>query len=832
MRHSLPTLLLCALTIAGCDATSSSGSSGAGSTAAGATGGPRVVIQLGGDLPAAVTSRVPALVRAIEVNRPVELLAAGDPLPALPAGSLVLALGDARIARELVPDGDLAGLAPEGYVLRSDAPNGVLRVAARGAPRTDRLQGVVQAGNAFGAYAALEALGVAFLHPLAPTFPAALDGPAGLDERTAPRWHERGLHLHTMHPTELTDLLQGWGPGGPTDEAGWRAQLGEWELLCEWLVANRQSSVEWVLLAADSWLTFADSPERQARFAELVARGHAWGLRVGADAPLALQQQHSWRLLRRTGDRAQEVAEIEGRIDWLAAAGFDFVSTELGFSEFTRPDDVAMLAWLDAFTARVEHHGMDAFTKAHVSQGQLARTFVDPVTGGPLNFNFLPRLADPRLGVMPHTVQHYALDDPAPTYGATDFDFMRRFMQEEAGARKVVWYPETAYWVSFDIDVPLFLPLYADRRVRDARLIAGDEDAGRTGRGQHAGAPIDGQIIFSSGWEWGYWLNDVVTARLAWDPQDRAPTHEDAVRSALAPVARAFGASGPALVDALVRLMREQRELLIEGQVNGVAPSDIERRNGQAYLQGWETWDEVASNLRRVPIPGIGPATTQPEKLGIIEMTAPLRPPGLPDYPREVAPLLAEMAARFDATAAVFEALAPQVPASAAALHAELAQAARITALRARQVHGLYDYAHGLGQARPWRLARLADARAALDAAAAIVRLREAAYRVPADRIAAWRPNPTAYDFGYLWTARTLFFWWRDEGKAVDRPWSPAYQNIIDPLDMAFGEGFWLPLTQAARTFGQRNGLAAVTDLLAPPPSEPTLPPPGLRQRP
>src|SRR5690606_29324855 len=147
----------------------------------------------------------------------------------------------------------------------------------------------------------------------------------------------------------------------------------------------------------------------------------------------------------------------------------DFVTTELGFSEFTHPDDTAMLAWLDAFADRVAHHGMESLAKAHVSQGQVAKSFVDPLTGGPLNFNFLTRLADPRLGVMPHTVQHYALDDPAPTYGATDFGFIRRFMQEEAGARKVVWFPETAYWVSFDVDVPLFLPVYADRRVHDAR---------------------------------------------------------------------------------------------------------------------------------------------------------------------------------------------------------------------------------------------------------------------------------------------------------------------------------------------------------------------------
>ena len=29
---------------------------------------------------------------------------------------------------------------------------------------------------------------------------------------------------------------------------------------------------------------------------------------------------------------------------------------------------------------------------------------------------------------------------------------------------------------------------------------------------------MSGQMNFDSGWEWGYWLSDVVTARASWDP--------------------------------------------------------------------------------------------------------------------------------------------------------------------------------------------------------------------------------------------------------------------------------------------------------------------------
>src|SRR5207248_791260 len=101
-------------------------------------------------------------------------------------------------------------------------------------------------------------------------------------------------------------------------------------------------------------------------------------------------------------------------------------------------------------------------------------------------------------------VEMYGFDDPAPTYGNTDFGYMKDFLEKEIGTREVVWHPETAYWITYDIDVPLFLPAYAERRVADLRTLANDERA--TGR------RMDGQMIFSSGWEWGYWLNDVVTA--------------------------------------------------------------------------------------------------------------------------------------------------------------------------------------------------------------------------------------------------------------------------------------------------------------------------------
>jgi len=63
--------------------------------------------------------------------------------------------------------------------------------------------------------------------------------------------------------------------------------------------------------------------------------------------------------------------------------------------------------------------------------------------------------------------------------------------------------------------VPLFLPLYGQRRQLDLRRIAVRES--------REDFRISGQINFDSGWEWGYWVNDVVTARASWDPKLPAP---------------------------------------------------------------------------------------------------------------------------------------------------------------------------------------------------------------------------------------------------------------------------------------------------------------------
>jgi hypothetical protein len=77
---------------------------------------------------------------------------------------------------------------------------------------------------------------------------------------------------------------------------------------------------------------------------------------------------------------------------------------------------------------------------------------------------------------------------------------------------------------------------------------------------------------------------------------------------------------------------------------------------------------------------------------------------------------------------------------------------------------------------------------------------------------------------------RTLYYWWRDEAKAVLAPVSPCYLNIVDPVLVGFGEGSLTDASTAlAAIFDAVPGLGGIAECLGVPPGGPTLPPEGVR---
>jgi len=100
-----------------------------------------------------------------------------------------------------------------------------------------------------------------------------------------------------------------------------------------------------------------------------------------------------------------QISEIQHQLDWLAEVGIDWLDTESGLSEFTHPDDISMLTWMnETSNYALNQHNIPVYIKCHCSTGQYCQHYNDS-SSHPLNFNFLPQEADLSLGVMPHTVQ-------------------------------------------------------------------------------------------------------------------------------------------------------------------------------------------------------------------------------------------------------------------------------------------------------------------------------------------------------------------------------------------------------------------------------------------
>lgn len=775
-------------------------------------------VQIGTNIPPLVATRVLDYIRKSS-QFPVIQYAPEQIIGGLRENAILLSFGLTTTSQRLIPPSELEKVPLEGFILRSETNGTVTTLATNGnLHHSSKFRWGSSIGAAYGAYALLEELGFGFLHPLEPLIPETLRVPSSRINRVeSPRWERRGWHIHTMHPLELTDFLMGMDiDNGNGYSESWESMIPQWELTVEWNIANFQNEIEFVLLLAESWKEFGLGELRKERYRIITKVCHDFGIACGADAPIALVQQHCWALVDRPYPNQPERAfeAIRRNLDWWMEAGFDFVSTENGFSEFQSGNCTTMLSWMNEMTSYLaDKYDKEAFIKVHISTGQVCEEFQDPNTGQPLNFNFLPIFADPRLGLLPHTVQFYALDDPAPTYGNSNFTFMLDFMFEQAGKRQVIYYPETAYWVNFDNQVPLFLPIYALNRLRDLRMIAKRENA--------EGKRINGQYIFDSGWEWGYWVQDVISARAVWNPFVEEESDELALKKAFQAIVRHYGDASEQVVDVLIRMSYIQRDLLVYGEVNGVRPDDIEERNGIAYIEGWDTFADIGTTFESF-------LATQPKRLNLVEFRTRLNPK--PNYRREVEPLLAEMSRSFTSLANELQQLQGKIPAVARPFFDEMLDGSLVVGHRSAQVHALYDYASSWRDGETAeRAERLQDARDALSSAEVVIGRRQLAYRTPLERIAGWRRNPTVYMHTYLWHAKSLYYFWRDYDKAVFSSrelLSPCYMNVINPADVAFGEGKLYNLTLKIREWADENrpGNNFILDCVAAPSSEPTYP--------
>jgi hypothetical protein len=646
-----------------------------------------------------------------------ELLAVLQPFVAhIPAGDITLTEDPDPWAAAQAQGGPViavdTGADACGECYRLEGSAGVLHVSGG-----DRL------GAQYGLAHAFEALGVRFFAPYSTFVPPSWAAAAAGVELDASELHEpataeRGIQLHTLHPIEGLYAL--WVPG--------EDHLAQAEAIVDWCVKQRVNLLQWVALAdiiEDSALAGAWN-DHTAAILQMV---HDRGMRAGIGIQLfgASNLQRAFDLLDEQGDEATQRAEMTARYD-LLLAGLAFDHVTLSFGEFSSQSPDAFLASTNLAYEVLQEVAPGTTMSSVVHVGNYDDTMVEYM-GETYIYYLLAQFADPAIVPWVHTVMYYNLfEDAGGAYLHDEFVEHRDLLLSRLeGGLDVGYFPETAYWVAFDNSVPTFLPVYVSSRFVDFDRV---REAGLP--------PIPRHITFSSGWEWGYWLQDVAVLRMAWAvPND----WRDEVRHILSPLP-----DGEALADATIALAEAQHYALIHERA---AP----------YLAARDALIDVGDSA------GILSQPDRPSLDEIPAMTAAERDA------IDAGPLSAldELAVVAETAAAELEAL-PSAP-----WRDEILDGAQIDALRARYITAIYRaviaFADG-DDPQPF----LDDAAERLAGAEAVVARRHAALWSPlGNTLLVPGDNPTIYPNGYLQKAHELCYWGRERVQA---------DNVIDGTDV------------------------------------------------
>jgi hypothetical protein len=246
------------------------------------------------------------------------------------------------------------------------------------------------------------------------------------------------------------------------------------------------------------------------------------------------------------------------------------------------------------------------------------------------------------------------------------------------------------------------------------------------------GPSLQQHVLFSSGWEWGYWQNDYLTLRGTFEASDswQAP-----VEAMLAPL----GQKGAALAAQIEQLATVQHHALIEQRL-------------ASYMAGTDFLIEGA-------YPQI---ISQPHRPSVAEIAA-LSPADRAAYEANVLAPLDQLASDTDAVAKAVTALGgtddPWI--------AEIRDGAAVDAARVKFIAALYRaLTTQLDGGTPD--AQLAAADAALADAKTIVARRHAHLHDPDPKriLESDSNNATIYKYGYLSEADTLCYWNRERIQA------------------------------------------------------------------
>ncbi len=601
-------------------------------------------------------------------------------------------------------------------------------------------------GVSFGLYGLLqEKLGFKFYHPKGTIIPfhKRWPLPVNFQWEAFPRFARKGFHIHTLHPVELTEQFH--NPDYPHSAEDLREYI-------DWLARNQQDTVQFYLLRD------IDLARWTRHACGLVAYAHKRGIEAGVEFSLFMIQQHAFQAIELLRVFPSYKHQIDNTLSWIFRVNWDFVTVDFSMGEYL-PDIGELMPGLKRYliTQITEKYKTKVMVPTHVIGSQHG------CQSGP--GGNAPDDGHPQTGILIHTVMFYAIDEPsAPAYGNINFQGMLcRAIQEDR--RRETWYwPESAYWVSFDNSVPLLLLPYLDARWSDMKTMK------KIG--------VENHLTFSSGWEWGYWLVDWSIARWSWTHIENGSVQKSSSLSVLDDI----------FPDTRMRLLF-QRALALQNYY-------LKDRELIGFMSALDPSAEL-------PWPFNSPFQPRPSFSSSwllykasdseAENSAAITVSELEMYAREMNAAVEDIELETERIQAGQKRVSPDVPLIA---H-ELTRALEVTALRAQ--HRSLTIRALLAQRKGhWWLPATNEAEGLLRQAAGVrlkalelVRMQEKIYRYPVSLIARQRKNFTAYHFGYLYPASDLFFWRREEEQVRHRRFDAFYMNIWDFPRICGVESFW-----------------------------------------
>lgn len=579
-------------------------------------------------------------------------------------------------------------------------------------------------GVSFALYGLLqEKLGFRFLHPKQTIIPPLNEWNLNEDFtwEAVPLFDKKGFHLHTQHPIDLTEQLL---------DANAPKALSDVKEYIDWLARNGQNYFEFCLLRSinkPTWIQHAKA---------ITDYVHQRGLLASVDLSLHMIQQKTFQLY---GSSINKKKQIEKNLQWISQANWDFINMEFSTAEFIngnekKKEDLRqfILKWL------VENTNTKLMGRQHVVQfkNQAKRKENLPQDSSLSAF-------EKQRGVLAHTVMFYDMTEAkAPVYENENQRHIFNFMLEENKQRETWYYPESAYWITFDNSVPMLLLPYLKARLTDIDTCVHHK--------------ISGHITFSSGWEWAYWLIDWSIARWSWQH------NYNGTKETRTPEMYARQVIDSSIYDTFSKSLELQQQYLKDSSL-------------MQWMTAMTITDEIALKAyanEYHPRPKLSYKYIRNKaKVHELEQLKSTTIPLLNSYANKSLEVAQNARKKLSSIKDSHH------------LNTEIIDGLEITALRA--FHRLSTLQYLINKRETKINHQKFDGAAWLESAAKtraqaqkIVNRRETEYRYPLHLIAEKRWDHTAYHFGYLYPVSNLHFWNREEQQAKKNQYRPLFMNI------------------------------------------------------